>query len=125
LFKETYHLINFLFAGIIALIMLYSGIFSAEGSYPVPSACVYKPCPSTGLSRSFSEMIRFRVHSAASFNENGPRIFLFFAAEFFLRFIFSFLYCRYRKSSIIIFTDIFIFISLFIFSFQNFIILLF
>ena len=38
--SEPYHIINLSFAGIILLIFIYSGIFSAEkNNYPIKSAC--------------------------------------------------------------------------------------
>ena len=127
LFSETYIIVNFIFAGIIVLIMLYSGIFSAEkNNHPIPSACVKEPCPSTGLSRSFSEIVRFRFESAQNYNKNGIPIFLFFFVQFWFRLLFSFTYVRiqsFRKK--IIWFDSCFSILLFVFTFRNFIILLF
>lgn len=93
LFKKPYHIINLTFAGIILMIFIYSGIFSAEkNNYPIHSACANvnnHPCKSEGLSRSFSEIVRFRFESGKSYNRSGLRIFSFFLLQFFLRFIFS------------------------------------
>jgi hypothetical protein len=87
--KKSYIQINFIFAGIIACIMLYSGIFSPENAnHPLPcfiSLFTGHTCPGCGLSRSFSAMIRGQFTSAAGYNLNGPKIFSFFFIQFFLR----------------------------------------
>jgi len=107
--KHPYHIINLSFAGIFLLIFIYSGIFSAEkNNHPIPSSCekiTGKPCKSTGLSRSFSEIVRFNFQCAKQYNIYGIRIFSFFLIEFFLRFIISFLIYKKSKKikSIIIF----------------------
>jgi hypothetical protein len=43
---------------------------------------------STGLSRSFSAIVRFEFEIAHQFNSYGLRVFLFFFEQFFLRLIF-------------------------------------
>jgi hypothetical protein len=87
--KEPYNIINLCFAGIILLIFLYSGIFSAEkNNHPIKSACAHienHPCKSEGLSRSFSEIVRFKFESARSYNKHGIRVFSFFFVQLFLR----------------------------------------
>lgn len=94
--KEPYIIINSLLAGVIALIMLYSGLFSPEkNNYPV--TCIHekvtgKPCASCGLSHSMSLIIRGRTAEALEWNPNGLRIFAFFTAQFFMRIFFSFIY---------------------------------
>lgn len=99
--KEPYHIINFCFAGIILLIFAYSGIFSAQkNNHPIKSACetiIGKPCKSTGLSRSFSEIVRFRFESAKNYNKHGLKIFGFFFVQFFLRLFISFLVSKKPK----------------------------
>ncbi len=91
--NEPYHIINLCFAGIIIMIFIYSGIFSAEKeNHPIKSACktiTGEPCKSTGLSRSFSKIVRFKFESAKSYNKFGIKIFLFFLIQLFLRFITS------------------------------------
>ena len=76
--KEPYHILNICFAGIIILIFIYSGIFSVEkNNHPIKSACATvegHPCKSEGLSRSFSEIVRFRFESAKSYNKYGIQI---------------------------------------------------
>jgi len=88
LFINNYKIINLLFAGIFGMVFLYSGIFSAQkNNHPIPSACVIKPCASTGLSRAFSEIVRLNFNSAKKYNKNAISIFIFFLIQFILRFI--------------------------------------
>jgi len=69
--------------------MIYSGIFSAErNNHPIPSiytGITEEESPSAGLSRAFSEIVRFNFKSAREYNPYGIRIFLFFAVQFFMR----------------------------------------
>jgi hypothetical protein len=106
--NEPYLVINLILAGVIFLVMLYSGIFSPEkDNYPV--ACIHEkltgqPCPSCGLSHSFSLIIRGRFNEAYQWNQNGMRVFIFFAAQMFMRLTFSTIYVKYpdlRKQLII------------------------
>lgn len=105
--REAYPLINILLAGVVLLVMAYSGIFSPEkDDYPV--ACVHEkltgqPCASCGLSHSFSYILRGDLDQAAAWNPNGLRVFIFFAAQLVLRIAFTFYYIKYphiRKSLI-------------------------
>ncbi len=65
LLKEPYLIINILLAGVIILVMIYSGIFSPDkDDYPV--TCIHEkltgqPCVSCGLSHSFSLIVRGRI----------------------------------------------------------------
>lgn len=120
-----YPKINIIFAGIILVILVYSGVFSSgKDNHPIPSfyeLAKHKPSPSRGLSRSFSEIMRFRFESAAAFNSNGLRIFLFFFIQLFLRLGFT---CIYLRSSIsktlLVSLDIGISVGLFLYAFWNF-----
>jgi len=100
--NEPYLVINIVFAGVILLIMAYSGIFSPEkGNYPV--VCIHEkitgePCVSCGLSHSFSLIIRGRIDEAYQWNRYAMRVFLFFAGQFLLRIIFSLLYTRHPET---------------------------
>lgn len=97
--KEPYLLINIVFAGIIIVVMAYSGIFSpVKNDYPV--ACIHEkltgePCASCGLSHSFSLILRGQIDEALTWNSYGLRVFIFFAAQLLLRIVFSFYYIRY------------------------------
>ena len=121
-FTEPYHIINLCFAGIIIMIFIYSGIFSVEkNNHPIKSACEVmtdKPCKSTGLSRSFSEIVRFRFESAKSYNKYGLRVFAFFLVQFFLRFLASwFIYNTKTSKTTIVIIDSSLSILLYIYCF--------
>jgi hypothetical protein len=86
---EPYHIINIILAGLIVLVIVYSGVFSPEkNDYPV--VCIHEkitgePCFSCGLSHSFSLIIRGRINEAYEWNQYGMRVFLFFIAQLFFR----------------------------------------
>jgi hypothetical protein len=96
--NEPYLFINIFLAGVIVLVMIYSGIFSPEkNTYPV--VCIHEkltgqPCVSCGLSHSFSLILRGRIDEAYSWNIYGMRIFIFFAAQLVMRILYSFIYVR-------------------------------
>lgn len=122
--NEPYHIINICFAGIIILILIYSGIFSAEkGNHPIKSACETisgEPCITTGLSRSFSEIVRFKFKSAKSYNKFGIKIFLFFFIQFFLRIIASLiLYLKILNNRQLVLLDSIISAGLYLFCFSG------
>lgn len=100
--KEPYIIINTVFAGVILMIMIYSGIFSPDrNNYPV--VCIHEkltgePCASCGLSHSFSLILRGRIDEAFEWNQNGMRVFLFFAAQLVLRILFSVLWIRNEQT---------------------------
>ena len=109
LISEPYLIINIFFAGVILLIIAYSGFFSPEkDNYPVP--CLHEKltgeqCFSCGLSHSFSLIVRGRIDEVYQWNLSGIRVFLFFASQLILRVAFSIFYLRYpgtRKQLIII-----------------------
>jgi len=106
--NEPYLIINIFLAGVIMLVMIYSGIFSPDkNSYPVE--CIHEkltgePCVSCGLSHSFSLILRGRIDEAYQWNPNGMRIFIFFASQLILRVVFSKIYINHpeiRKQLII------------------------
>jgi hypothetical protein len=105
--------------------MIYSALFSAtKNHYPVPSSMEIlkeRKDISSGLSRSFSELIRGRINSAREFNEQGPRIFFFFLLQLLMRPAFSFLYIRNHQAVRLIFIDAGISILLFVLAFLPFI----
>ncbi|MGE4288742.1 MAG: hypothetical protein AB7E36_08645 [Salinivirgaceae bacterium] len=120
--RKVYHKINIIIAGVIVLMLVYSGIFSASGRvHPIPS--MYKQTVvSTGLSRAFSEIVRGNWHQALSFNAFSLRIFTFFAAQLFLRLLISFLLFRKMFSeNTLLFSDILISVLLFLWAFTAFV----
>jgi len=100
--NEPYLIINIFFAGVIMLIIAYSGIFSPEkDNYPV--ICIHEkltgiPCFSCGLSHSFSLIVRGEIKEAYEWNIYGMRVFLFFVSQLILRFAFSLFYIRYADT---------------------------
>ncbi|OFY48740.1 MAG: hypothetical protein A2Y87_07410 [Bacteroidetes bacterium RBG_13_46_8] len=123
--SSPYIIINGIFLLVLLGIFSYSAIFSAaRNNYPVPSSLeILKESKdiSSGLSRSFSELVKGRIDSARKYNEHGPRIFLFFLIQFFMRIFFLFLYIRSQKKMIVIFLDAGASIVLFLITFWPFI----
>lgn len=89
LLKQNYKIFNLSIAGIILCIFIYSGLFSPQKShYPIPSfytKITGENSPSTGLSRSFSALIRGNVQEAENYNSTGLPIFLFFFLQLIFR----------------------------------------
>jgi len=96
--SEPYITINIILAGVVVLVLAYSGIFSPEkDNYPV--TCIHEkltgePCVSCGLSHSFSLIIRGRITEAYQWNLYGMQVFLFFALQLIMRVAFSVLYLK-------------------------------
>jgi len=96
---EPYLIINIVFAGVILLIIAYSGFFSPEkDNYPV--ACIHEkltgqPCFSCGLSHSFSLIVRGRIDEAYQWNQFAMQVFIFFATQLLLRVFFSAFYVKF------------------------------
>jgi hypothetical protein len=99
---DPYLIINIFFAGVLLLIIAYSGFFSPDkNNYPV--VCLHEkltgePCFSCGLSHSFSLIVRGRIDEAYQWNIYGMRVFIFFASQLVLRVVFSILYLRYSET---------------------------
>ena len=95
---DPYLIINIFFAGVILLILAYSGFFSPEkNDYPI--ICMHEkltgePCVSCGLSHSFSLIVRGRIDEAYQWNRYAMRVFLFFVSQLILRVVFSIFYFR-------------------------------
>ena len=87
--QRAYFAVNIILAGVILLIMGYSGFYSPEeNKYPV--VCIHEKltgeqCPSCGLSHAFSLIIRGRTDEALLLNSASLRVFLFFAVQLFMR----------------------------------------
>jgi hypothetical protein len=87
--RYPYRILNRIFLSVLILILAYSAVFSPEKkNYPIPSGSRFfsdARVPSTGLSRSFSAIMRFRFQEARQYNPNGIRLFLFFFIQIFMR----------------------------------------
>jgi len=124
--NEPYLLINFILAGVILLVFIYSGFFSPDkDNYPV--VCIHEKltgeqCASCGLSHSFSLILRGRISEAYDWNLYGLRVFIFFAAQLIMRIVFSVFYLKYPDSGKQLVTyDIAVSVILFLVSFLPFI----
>ena len=97
-------MINLVFIGVILLVIAYSGIFDAEShKHPLPPGSMIvgqeQPVASTGLSRSFSAIVRLQFSRARSYNPYGLRIFSFFMLQLLMR-ISVLLIIRYARMDI-------------------------
>ncbi|MBN2214888.1 MAG: DUF2752 domain-containing protein [Bacteroidales bacterium] len=124
--RHPYIFINAAFIVIILGIMLYSVIFTPDRSYhPLPS--VYKEITgnepvSTGLSRSFSAIVRLDLRKAIEYNPFGVRIFLFFIVQLLFRINF-FMIARRRTADVpLIILDIALSVGVFIIAFWPFLV---
>jgi hypothetical protein len=121
-----YRVLNWIFLSVLILILAYSASFSPENkNYIIPSGArmfTSKPVPSTGLSRSFSAIVRFRFEDARQFNPHGIRIFLFFFIQLFMRGAALVLVSRLpeRSATALYYTDAILSAALFIVCFLPF-----
>jgi hypothetical protein len=94
--SDSYLKINIILAGVVVLVMAYSGIFSPDtNNYPV--VCMHEKilgikCFSCGLSHSFSLIVRGRIAEAYRWNVYGMQVFLFFLLQLIMRIVFYLLY---------------------------------
>lgn len=123
--RDSYITVSLVLAGIIVLVIAYSGIFSPDSNnYPV--VCIHEkltgePCFSCGLSHSFSLIVRGRIHEAYEWNTYGMRVFIFFAGQLFLRLAFvAFYILRPATSKQLITLDITSSILMFLLAFFPF-----
>jgi hypothetical protein len=85
----AYLTVNIILGGVILLIMGYSAVFSPENDrYPV--ICFHEqltgqPCPSCGLSHSFSLIERGKFDEARLWNPYAMQVFLFFTIQLIMR----------------------------------------
>lgn len=123
---NPYKLINVIFGGIILAVFLYSAIFSpVKANHPIPSESKIfwnQESQSTGLSRSFSYIVRLNFTEARNYNQYGIQLFSFFLIQLFMR---SFFFLGNSKwedlgSKKIIFIDAIVSVSLFAFFFMPF-----
>lgn len=122
---SPYILVNGILLVVLLGIFSYSAAFSvARNHYPIPSSLENRKKGkeiSSGLSRSFSELMRGRIESARAYNKQGPRIFLFFLLQVFMRPCFVFLYLRNNHGITWVYLDAVTSIVLFLIAFWPFI----
>jgi len=125
--NRPYLAINLVFTVFLVFFFGYSLIFSSHAdNHPIPSfytEITGEETISSGLSRSFSDIIRGNFKSANEYNIYGIRVFLFFFIQFFLRFLFSFFYIYVAAARrYIVISDSIISIVLFVTCFWPFIV---
>ena len=126
-FHKSYLVINIVLTLIILLIFAYSLVYGVEKpNYPVGSAYTAitgEQSVSTGLSRSFSELIRFRFSSARDYNPYGLQVWLFFVIQLILRVTLTVMIIRRISINfrILVLADVLQAVSLFVVLFWPFI----
>ncbi len=124
---KSYIVINFIFCGIILGIFIYSAIYNPD-SKKHPIQCIHEKllgtkCPSCGMSRAFSALVRGRIDEARSLQPNSIKIFSFFMIQWFLRIvILVFLFKTHLSVRMLSRIDIIVSISLFLYTFWELII---
>ena len=103
--SSSYQLINMLVAWLIIFLFAYFALYGT-GNNDYPAGCAHikflgDECPTCGLSRSMSEMLRGNLSVAAEYNRNGPLIFGFFALQLLMRIIAGVIIFRFEGRSII------------------------
>lgn len=87
--NTAYRLINLIFVGIILCVISYSVVFNPDkNNYPIHSyhsKVTGQPSISTGLSRSFSAIVRLDFDAAHKYNQYGTRLFAFFLIQLIFR----------------------------------------
>ncbi len=121
---HPYIILNLSFSGLILLIFLYASLYSAQkNNYPVPSiyeSILHKESPTSGLSHSFSEIIRGNFSSAKDWNKYGIPIFMFFLIQLLLRIVSSSLIITGKiKIQKLMWADSFISLFLFLICFNS------
>jgi len=121
---RPYYVVNIFLAGIIMMVFIYSGLFSArEKNYPVPSfyeKITGKPAPSSGLSRAFSEIVRGNLDAAWEYNRESLLIFSFFLIQLVQRiFVILLLYKHIPRIQYLLLADMATSILLFLFCFKG------
>lgn len=112
---KAYRITNLILAGVFSLVFIYSAVFSYEKeNHPIPSfhtAITGESTLSTGLSRSFSAIVRLEFEIAHQFNPYGLLVFLFFLEQFLIRLSLFFLIKKWpERISKFVISDIFLLI---------------
>lgn len=127
IWNDSYRLLNLIFAGIILALFVYSIYYGGDRTHPVPSfynLLTGENSISTGLTRSFSAIVRLNFNDAREYNPHGIRIFLFFLIQLLLRTT-GIVLANHAKRSMIILIDITVSAILFMVLFWPFIMNLF
>ncbi|KFF06024.1 hypothetical protein B0A68_11910 [Flavobacterium reichenbachii] len=121
---DSYKKINVIFALLITFIFFYC-YFSVFLSTGLRSSCEGLPlayCKSRGLTRAFSQILRFNFENAVLLNPYSLKIFLFFLIQLIARlFINSII--RLKNFKLVLNLDIIFTFIFFIFSFYNLVVI--
>jgi len=122
--KQPYFIINWIFAGVILAIFIYSGIYNPDKNNP-PIKCIHEEllggkCPTCGMSRGFSAIVRGRISDASNIQKNSLIIFSFFAIQLIMRLLIILLLLKSQFSlKLLTNCDITLSLFLFLFTFRN------
>ena len=115
---------NLIFAGIILAIFIYSGIYSPDkNNHPIK--CIHEEllgskCPTCGMSRGFSAVVRGHINDALVYQQNSVSVFLFFLLQMVFRLTSTWLLLKTKiQLKIITNTDITLSLLLFLLTFKN------
>lgn len=122
--SSPYIIINLSLAGMIVMVFIYSGLFSASrDNHPVPSFyenITGEPAPSSGLSRAFSEIVRGNLDAARNYNSDSLLIFAFFLIQFVQRILVTILlHIHIPRTRYLLYADLAISILLLIYCFRG------
>ena len=88
---RSYQTINIIFTILILAVFAYAFVYSpGSGNYPIPSyynRYMTGMSPTTGLSHSFSAIVRGHLKEARNWNPYGIRIFLFLLLQLIFRLV--------------------------------------
>lgn len=117
---DSYKKINMIFIVMIMFIFFYCFIMPFL-NFGFHSSCEGMPlsyCKSRGLTRAFSQILRFNFEEAITYNIYSIKIFAFFLIQLMARFFINVI-IRASNLRIVVIFDVFFSIILFIFSFYN------
>ena len=117
---DSYKKINMIFIIMIMFIFFYCFIMPFL-NFGFHSSCEGMPlsyCKSRGLTRAFSQILRFNFEEAITYNIYSIKIFAFFLIQLMARFFINVI-IRVSNLRIVVIFDVFFSIILFIFSFYN------
>ncbi len=122
--NRPYCIVNISLAGILMMVFIYSGLFSAKKeNHPVPSfyeKFTGEKAPSSGLSRAFSEIMRGNTQEAGKHNKDSLLIFTFFLIQLVQRIMVTvLLYKQIPRTQILLSADLATSLLLFLYCFKG------
>lgn len=117
---DSYKKINTIFIVIIMFIFFYC-LIGPFFNFGFHSSCEGMPlpyCKSRGLTRAFSQILRFNFSEAIAYNRYSIKIFSFFLIQLIARFFINAV-IRLSNLKLVVTIDLFFSITFFIFSFYN------